>query len=89
MVTVFVILGLTLALFVFSRLRPDLVALMALLALVLTGTLTPAQALAGFADGTTILIAALFVVGEGLARTGVTAWLSQLLLKQADNSERR
>lgn len=89
MVTVFVILGLTLALFVFSRLRPDLVALMALLALVLTGTLTPAQALAGFADGTTILIAALFVVGEGLARTGVTAWLSQLLLKQADNSELR
>lgn len=89
MVIVFIILGLTLALFVFSRLRPDLVALMALLALVLTGTLTPAQALAGFADGTTILIAALFVVGEGLARTGVTAWLSQLLLKQADNSERR
>lgn len=64
-------------------------ALLALLALYLTGIITTQQALAGFADSTVILVAALFVVGEGLSRTGVTAWLGQQLLGQAGSSEVR
>lgn len=83
MVLTFIILLLTILLFVFTKLRADLVALLSLLALYFTGILTANQALAGFADATTVMIAALFVVGEGLSRTGVTAWLGQQLMLRA------
>ena len=48
MILAFAILGTTVALFVFSKLRADLVALLSLLALYLSGILTTQQALAGF-----------------------------------------
>ncbi|MEX1184226.1 MAG: SLC13 family permease [Gemmatimonadota bacterium] len=54
-----------------ERLRPDLVALLALLALSITGVLTPAEALAGFSDPVVIMIAGLFVVAGALFRTGL------------------
>ena len=89
MLFTFAILAVTILLFVFSRLRADLVALLSMLALYLSGVLTTNQALAGFADSTTVMIAALFVVGEGLSRTGVTAWLGQHLMEQAGGSPMR
>jgi di/tricarboxylate transporter len=70
---VFLILAATIALFVSDRLRLDLVALMSLLALALTGVVTPAEALAGFADPIVLMIAGLFVVGGALFDTGVAA----------------
>jgi di/tricarboxylate transporter len=85
----FAILAVTILLFVFSKLRADMVAVLSLLALFLTGILTSQQALAGFADSTTIMVAALFIVGEGLARTGITARLGQFLMQRAGNSEMR
>ncbi len=89
MILAFAILGATVALFVFSKLRADLVALLSLLALYLSGILTTQQALAGFANSTVIMVAALFVVGEGLSRTGITAWLGQFFMRQAGESETR
>ena len=89
MILAFAILGATVALFVFSKLRADLVALLSLLALYLSGILTTQQALAGFADSTVIMVAALFVVGEGLSRTGIAAWLGQYFMRQAGESETR
>ncbi|MFN8482997.1 MAG: SLC13 family permease [Anaerolineae bacterium] len=89
MIITFVILTVTILLFVFSKLRPDLVAVMSLLALFLVGVITPQQALAGFSDTTVILVAALFVVGEGLSRTGITHWLGQQLMRQAGDSQAR
>ena len=89
MILTFLILGLTIALFIFSRLRADLVALLSLLALFVTGILTSKQALAGFSDSTVIMVAGLFVVGEGLARTGITAWLGQFFMRQAGDSDVR
>lgn len=68
---VFVILGVTIVLFVSDRLRLDLVALLALLSLLVTGILTPAEGLAGFADSAVITIAALFVVGAAMLHTGL------------------
>jgi di/tricarboxylate transporter len=68
---VFGLLAATVALFVSGRLRLDVVALLSLIALALTGLVTPVGALAGFSDPVVIMIAALFVVGGGLARTGV------------------
>lgn len=89
MLLTFAILVGTVLLFVFSKLRADLVAVLSLLALFLTGILTSQQALAGFSDSTTLMVAALFIVGEGLARTGITARLGQFLMQQAGNSELR
>jgi di/tricarboxylate transporter len=78
-ITVFAILLLTIALFMSDRLRLDLVALLSLLALTLTGILTPAEALAGFSDPVVIMIAALFIVGGGIFRTGVADRFGRML----------
>ncbi len=89
MILTFAILAVTIILFVSGRIRSDLVALLSVLALFLAGILTVDQALAGFSDSTVIMIAALFVVGEGLSRTGVTAWLGGKILELAGSSKVR
>jgi di/tricarboxylate transporter len=86
---VFIILGVTVALFVSDRIRLDLVAVMSLLALVLTGILTPADALAGFSDSVVIMLAGLFVVSAGLFRTGIANALGRWLGRAAGTSEIR
>ena len=80
---VFGVLGVTVALFVSDRLRLDLVALLAVIALMLTRVLTPDEALAGFSDDLVLIIAGLFVVGGGLFRTGVAAVLGDRLARIA------
>ncbi|TVR55463.1 MAG: SLC13 family permease [Gemmatimonadales bacterium] len=87
MALVYGILVATIALFVSEWLRLDVVALLALLALSLTGILSPAQALAGFADPVVLMIAALFVVGDGLFQTGVAQAMGRLPGKLAGDSQ--
>lgn len=89
MAITFVILAITIALFVWGRFSPDLVALGSLLALFLTEVITVDEALSGFANATVILIAALFIVGEGLSRTGVTAWFGGKLIGSSRGRARR
>ena len=86
---VFGILAVTILLFVSERLRLDVVALLALLALTLTGILTAEEALAGFADPIVLMIAGLFVVGDGLFQTGVARAMGRLPAKLAGDSEVR
>lgn len=80
LIVVLVLLAVTIALFAIGRPRMDAVALLVIVALPLISVLTVPETLAGFADPNVVLIAALFVVGEGLSRTGVTFrlgdWLS-------------
>lgn len=83
----FIILAVTIALFMTNRLRGDLVALMALLAFVVLGILTPAEALAGFSNSVVIMIAGLFVIGAGILRTGLAGMAGNLLLKWSGDSE--
>ncbi|GGN61532.1 SLC13 family permease [Oceanobacillus indicireducens] len=87
MMLTFIILFVTIILFMGSRLRADLVAILALMALVITGILEPAEALAGFANTVVIMIAGLFVVGAGLLRTGLAQQAGNLLLRFAGDSE--
>lgn len=87
--TVFVILALTILLFVSDRLRLDLVALLALLALALTGILTPAEAFAGFSDPLVVMIAALFVVAAGMFRTGLAERFGRVLGRLAGTGRAR
>lgn len=86
---VFCLLLVTVALFVSDRLRMDVVAILLIIALTVTGLLTPGEALAGFGDPLVILIAALFVVGEGLFRTGVAFSMGNWLVGVAGTSEVR
>ena len=86
MLTTFAILIATIVLFIYGRPRADLVALLALLALTLTGILSPAQALAGFSDATVIMIAALFVVSEGsVSYTHLDVYKRQVVSMVASN----
>lgn len=86
---VFGIILAALVLFASDVLRLDLVALLALLALALTGILTPEEAVAGFANPVVLMIAGLFIVGEGLYQSGVAARIARLPARFAGSSETR
>lgn len=81
------LLTVAIMLFVSGKLRMDVVALLVIIAFVLSGTLTLQEATAGFSDPNVILIAALFVIGEGLVRTGVALQMGEWLVKVAGSSE--
>lgn len=78
-----IILGLTVALFIWNRLPVDLVAVLTALALWVTGVLDVNQVVGGFGDPVVIFIASLFVVSEGIYATGVTTWLGQTIVQYA------
>ncbi|HET9027362.1 MAG TPA: SLC13 family permease [Trueperaceae bacterium] len=87
--TVFIILGVAIVLFVSDRVRIDVVALLVVLALTLSGVLSPQQALAGFSDALVIMIAGLFVVGFAIVNTGLAAAVGNALGRVAGKSEPR
>ncbi len=80
------ILVITIGLFVWGKFTPDIVALMSMISLFLTGILTPAETLSGFSNPTVIMIAALFVIGEGIAQTGWTALAGKKFVEWAGKS---
>ncbi|QVQ27079.1 SLC13 family permease [Achromobacter deleyi] len=84
---VLAILVVAIVLFVAGRPRSDAVALLVMLLLPLSGTVTYREALDGFSNPNIILIACLFVVGEGLVRTGVAQSVGDLLLRHGGKSE--
>jgi di/tricarboxylate transporter len=83
------VLAAVVALFLAGRLPVEVVAIGAALTLYATGVITLPEALAGFGDPTVILIAALFVVSEGLDATGVTTWVGGNLLERTGPDRRR
>lgn len=89
MIMVLVVLAGALALFVSDRVPLDLVALLVVIALPLTGVLTPQQALAGFADPLVVMIAALFVVSGALVETGLASSIGNWIARVAGNGEAR
>jgi di/tricarboxylate transporter len=86
---VLALLGAAVAMFVAGRPRMDVVGVLAVVALPLAGVLSVPEALAGFADANVLLIAALFVVGDGLVRTGVARRMGDWLVRRAGTSEPR
>ncbi|WP_280540228.1 SLC13 family permease [Chromohalobacter sp. 11-W] len=71
-----------LATLVITRIAPDVVLMAALAFLVISGILTPSEALAGFANPGVMTIATLYVVAAGLKETGAIQWLAHRLLGQ-------
>lgn len=87
LIWVLTLLLVTILLFINGKLRMDVVALLVIVVFVLSGTLSLEEATRGFSDPNVILIAALFVIGEGLVRTGVALKLGEWLIKMAGHSE--
>jgi di/tricarboxylate transporter len=73
--------------FVSERFAPDITALLALLALLLTGVLTPYEAFSGFSHPATISVAAVLVLSAGVERTGALTYIARRLLTPIGNSE--
>lgn len=81
------LLAIAVVLFATGKVRMDAIALMVIVAFVLSGTLTLNEAFSGFSDPNVILIAALFIIGDGLVRTGVATKMGAWLVSVAGSSE--
>ncbi|MFL5335075.1 MAG: SLC13 family permease [Geminicoccaceae bacterium] len=86
---VLALLAAAIVMFAVGKPRMDAVALIMLAVLPLTGVITMNEALVGFSDPNVVLIALLFVIGEGLVRTGVAQRLGDWLVARAGSSETR
>lgn len=80
-VFVLIVLGIAALLFITERLRTDLVALLVLLALGVSGILTTREALAGFSSSAVITILGVFILSAALEKTGVTRTLGTALVR--------
>lgn len=89
MLFIFVLLALTIGLFVWDRIRMDIVALSVAMILAFSGLITPAEVFSGFGMPVVVMIAGLFVVGEGLFRTGIATAAGQWLSRVGGDSEVR
>jgi len=89
LIWVLTLLAVAVLLFATGKIRMDAVALMVIVAFVLSGTLTLSEAFSGFSDPNVILIAALFVIGDGLVRTGVATQMGSWLVEMSGSSETR
>lgn len=87
MTTTLIILVITVALFIWGRVRADIVALTALAALLLLGILTPAEALAGFSSPIVIMMIGLFVVGGAIMQTGLAKLTGNKLMALSRGNE--
>ena len=84
-----IVLALSIIFFVSGKVRSDLVALCALLALLIFQILTPEEGLSGFSNSTVIMMVGLFIVGGGIFQTGLAKMISSKILKLAGKSELR
>lgn len=84
---VLALLAAAVLMFALNRPRMDVVAVIMMVALPMTGVISMSEALMGLADPNIVLIAALFVIGEALVRTGVAQRLGDWLTSRAGASE--
>ncbi len=87
MIATLIILALSAVFFAMGKVRSDLVALCALVALLLTGTLTPQEAISGFSNQVVIMMVGLFVVGGAIVQTGLAKKASGKLMMLAGDNE--
>lgn len=89
MIIVLALLGLAIILFVFDLLRVDLVGLLMMVALPLTGVLTAEEAVAGLSSNAVVSIIAVMIIGAGLNKTGVMNIVANYIISIAGKSEAR
>lgn len=81
------ILAISLILFVSEVIRMDLVALLVLCALAVTGLVTTDEAFAGFSNSAVITVWAMFILSEGLTRTGIADIIGRQVMRLAGRRE--
>lgn len=87
MIIPIIVLAVSAVFFAIGKIRSDVVALCALLTLVVTHTLSPAEALSGFSNPVVVMMAGLFVVGGGILQTGLAKMISAHIMKLAGNND--
>jgi di/tricarboxylate transporter len=88
-IVLLVIVVIAILLFLSERLRPDLIALLVMLSLGLTGILTTRDMFSGLSNPSTILVMTVLIMTGGLFRTGVSAAIGRWLVRAAGNREGR
>jgi di/tricarboxylate transporter len=78
-----------LALFVWNRLRVDVVGIIVMVTLILLGLVTPREGISGFANEAVITVTAMFILSAGLLRTGAIDVLSRWAERAAAGGEFR
>lgn len=86
---VFAILGIAVFLFITEWVSPDIVALMVLTAVTVTGLVTPQEALSGMSSTAVAALIGLSIIGTGLLRTGAITWAADKLTATIGSSPRR
>ena len=86
---VFGITALAILLFITEWIRVDVVAMLVLVILALTGLVTPAEAVSGFSNPAVVTVWAVLILSAALSRTGVAGLIGNRVLKLAGNSEVR
>ncbi len=86
---VLAILTLAVLLFITEKLRVDVVALLVLVLLALSGLVGPVEALSGFSNPAVITVWAVFILSGGLSRTGIAGLVGRQVLRLAGAGEMR
>jgi di/tricarboxylate transporter len=81
------ILAISLVLFISEVIRMDVVALLVLGALAITGLVDSNQAFAGFSNSAVITVWAMFILSEGLTRTGIADIIGRQVMRLAGRRE--
>lgn len=81
MIFVSVVAAAAVMLFATEKLRVDLVALMVMGVLLLSGIVTPEEGLAGFSNSATVTVGAMFILSAGLFRTGAVNSLGNVFVR--------
>ena len=89
MVVVFSVLGFVVILLVFNLLRVDIVGLLVMTVLPLTGLLSVREAIAGLGSNAVIVLICVMVIGTALDKTGVVSKIAQKITTIAGSSESR
>ena len=89
MLLTLIVLALCAVMFAIGKIRSDIVALCALIVLMISGILTPDEALSGFSNSVVIMMVGLFVVGGAIFQTGLAKMISGRIMRLAGDSELR
>ncbi|MDR1076849.1 MAG: SLC13 family permease [Xanthomonadaceae bacterium] len=83
------LVGFTMVMFLFERIRPDVVSLLVLVVLGLTGLIAPEELFGGFSGNAVMSIIATSILGAGLERTGALNRLASWLLRRSRADENK
>ena len=89
MITVFSVLGLVIILLIFELLRVDVIGLLVMALLPLTGLLTPGEAASGLGSTAVVVLICVMVIGASLNKTGVMSVVAQKIMEVAGKSQSR